>query len=105
MTADIKNKFYKEIYQKLGSSRCVTINVFINNKCIELNGVFDIDELKYITELSEKYLKDLEDASKTENKSKECNICEGNKYYVTFDGYYNRYYNPCGKCNPNGKAH
>jgi hypothetical protein len=67
--------------------------------------VFDIDELKYITELSEKYLKDLEDASKTENKSKECNICEGNKYYVTFDGYYNRYYNPCGKCNPNGKAH
>jgi hypothetical protein len=102
---DIKNKFYKEIYQKLGSSRCVTINVFINNKCIELNGVFDIDELKYITELSEKYLKDLEDASKTENKSKECNICEGNKYYVTFDGYYNRYYNPCGKCNPNGKAH
>ena len=105
MTADIKNKFYKEIYQKLGSGRCVTINVFINNKCIELNGVFDIDELKYITELSEKYLKDLEDASKTENKSKECNICEGNKYYVTFDGYYNRYYNPCGKCNPNGKAH
>jgi len=80
MTADIKNKFYKEIYQKLGSSRCVTINVFINNKCIELNGVFDIDELKYITELSEKYLKDLEDA---------------------YDGYYN----PCGKCNPNGKAH
>jgi hypothetical protein len=101
MTADIKNKFYKEIYQKLGSSRCVTINVFINNKCIELNGVFDIDELKYITELSEKYLKDLEDA-KAENKSEEeCNICEGNKYFVSYDGYYN----PCGKCNPNGKAH
>jgi len=101
MTADIKNKFYKEIYQKLGPSRCVTVKVFINSKRIELKGVVNIDELKYITELSEKYLKDLEDASKTENKSKECNICEGNKYYVTYDGYYN----PCGKCNPNGKAH
>jgi len=101
MTADIKNKFYKEIYQKLGSSRCVTIKVFINSKCIELKGVFDIDELKYITELSEKYLKDLEDA-KAENKSEEeCNICEGNKYFVSYDGYYI----PCGKCNPDGKIH
>ncbi len=99
MTADIKNKFYKEIYQKLGSSRCVTINVFINNKCIELNGVFTIDELKYITELSEKYLKDLED-TKAENKfEEECNICEGNKYYVSYDGYYD----PCHICNPKDK--
>jgi hypothetical protein len=99
MTADIKNKFYKEIYQKLGSGRCVTINVFINNKCIELKGVFDIDELKYITELSEKYLKDLED-TKAENKfEEECNICEGNKYYVSYDGYYD----PCHICNPKDK--
>ena len=99
MTADIKNKFYKEIYQKLGSGRCVTINVFINNKCIELKGVFDIDELKYITELSEKYLKDLED-TKAENKfDEECNICEGNKYYVSYDGYYD----PCHICNPKDK--
>jgi len=101
MTADIKNKFYKEIYQKLGSSRCDTINVFINSKRIQLKGVFNIDELKYITELSEKYLKDLEDA-KAENKSEEeCNICEGNKYFVSYDGYYI----PCRRCNPDGKIH
>ena len=101
MTADIKNKFYKEIYQKLGSSRCVTVKVFINSKRIELKGVFNIDELKYITELSEKYLKDLEDA-KAENKSEEeCNICEGNKYFVSYDGYYI----PCRRCNPDGKIH
>jgi len=32
---------------------------------------------------------------------KKCNICDGNKYYVSYDGYYN----PCSRCNPNGKVH
>jgi hypothetical protein len=96
---DIDIKFHKEIYQKLGSSRCVTVKVFINSKRIELKGVVNIDELKYITELSEKYLKDLEDA-KAENKSeKKCHSCDGKKYYVSYDGYYD----PCRICNPKDK--
>ena len=42
------------------------------------------------------------ESKKTNTKPKnKCNICNGDKYYVSYDGYYN----PCVRCNPNGKVH
>jgi len=94
---DIDIKFHKEIKQKLTNQ---SLRVLFNSRSVYLEGAFNMDELKYIIEKSEKYLKYLEDESKAENKSeKKCHSCDGKKYYVSYDGYYD----PCHICNPKDK--
>ena len=94
---EIDNKFNKEIKQKLTNQ---SLRVLFNSRSVYLEGVFNMDELKYITEKSEKYLKYLEEESGAENESeKKCHSCGGKKYYVSYDGYCD----PCWICNPKDK--
>jgi hypothetical protein len=93
---EIDNKFNKEIKQKLTNQ---SLRVLFNSRSVYLEGAFNMDELKYITEKSEKYLKYLEDKAEAGKSEKKCHSCDGKKYYISYDGYCD----PCRICNLNDK--